>query len=94
MVSIVTGFADDHDIDELIAVSHRLRALARVLRSGDGDHWTLNVGNKEYKLVSEVLFRAAAKTRLKEAKTVGEIAFDVRELLEAALKEAPSSGIA
>jgi hypothetical protein len=93
-VSIVTGFADDHDVDELIAVSHRLRALTKVLRNGDSNHWTLNVGNKEYKLVSEALFRAAAKTRLKEAKTVGEVAFDVWELLEAALKEVPSSGTA
>ena len=93
-VSIVTGFADDHDVDELIAVSYRLRALAKVLRNGDSNHWTPNVGNKEYKLVSEALFRAAAKTRLKQAKTVGEVAFDVRELLEAALKEVPSSGTA
>ena len=62
-VSIVTGFADDHDVDELIAVSYRLRALAKVLRNGDSNHWTLNVGNKEYKLVSEALFLAAAKTR-------------------------------
>ena len=42
--------------------------------------------------VSEALFQAAAKAPLEEAKNGGEIAFDVRELLEAALEEAPSSG--
>lgn len=93
-VSVVSALADDCTPDELIAVSYRLRALAKLLSEGDGEHWTLSVAGEEYTLVSEPLFRAAAKAPLQEMKMVYEVAFDAKEFLELALQEADAEGMA
>ena len=92
MVSIVSALADDHSPDELIAVSYRLQALAKFPHQGDSRLWTLTVAGKEYKLVNEALFRAAAKTPLRERKMVRDVAFNVDEFLRIALEEAQSAG--
>jgi hypothetical protein len=72
-VSIITALGDGHEPDELIAVSHRLMALARLLHDGQGGQWTLTVEGKEYRLVNEALFRAAAKAPLQERKMVRDV---------------------
>jgi hypothetical protein len=91
-VSIVTALAKNHDPEDLIAVSYRLQALARLLDDGDGEQWTLKIEGKEYKLLNEALFRAAAKTPLRERKMVRDVKFDSREFLRIALEEAESEG--
>jgi hypothetical protein len=91
-VSIVSALADDHEPDELIAVSHRLMALARLLHDGEGGHWTITVEGKEYRLVNEALFRAAAKAPLRQRKMVRDIKFEPKEFLRIALEEAASEG--
>jgi len=93
-VSIVTALADDHEPDELIAVSHRLAALARLLHEGEGGYWTLTVEGKEYTLVNEALFRAAAKAPLRERKMVCDAKFEPKEFLRIALEEAKAAGSA
>jgi hypothetical protein len=93
-VSIVTALADKHQPDEVIAVSYRLMALARLLGEEQGGHWTITVEGKDYKLVNEALFRAAAKAPLRERKTVGEMKFSTKEFLRIALEEAKSEGSA
>ena len=60
----------------------------------DGGYWTLNVAGKEYVLVGEPLFRAAAIAPLQEKETVGELAFEVNEFLELALQETDTEGTA
>ncbi len=94
IVSIVTSLGNKYAADELIAVSYRLQALAKLLHEGDGQEWTINVAGKEHKLVNEALFRAAAKAPLRERKTVGEVAFKIQEFLQIALQEADSEGSA
>jgi len=93
-VSIVTALAKDHDPEDLIAVSYRLQALARLLDNGDGEQWTLQIEGKEYKLLNEALFRAAAKTPLREQKMVRDVKFKPKEFLQIALEEAKSEGTA
>lgn len=91
-VSIVTALAKDHHPEDLIAVSYRLQALARLIDDGEGEHWTLKIEGKEYKLLNEALFRAAAKTPLREPKMVRDVKFDPKEFLRIALEEAESKG--
>jgi hypothetical protein len=85
---------DGHEPDELIAVSHRLMALARLLHDGQGGQWTLTVEGKEYRLVNEALFRAAAKAPLQERKMVRDVKFNPKEFLRIALEEATAEGTA
>ena len=93
-VSIITALGKKHQPDELIAVSYRLMALAHLLHEGEGGQWTLNVAGKEYKLVNEALFRAAAKAPLRERKMVRDVKFNPKEFLRIALEEAESAGSA
>lgn len=95
MVSIVTALADKHTPDECIAVSYRLAALAYLVHEGHGDQWTLRIEGKEYRLLNQALFRAAAKAPLREPKKmVHDIRFDPKEFLRIALEEAKSEGTA
>jgi hypothetical protein len=91
-VSIVTALANDHDPDDLIAVSYRLQALARLIDDGEGKEWTLKIEGKEYRLLNEALFRAAAKTPLREQEMVRDVKFEPAEFLRIALEEAESEG--
>jgi hypothetical protein len=95
MVSIVTALADKHTPDECIAVSYRLTALAYLVHEGHGEHWTLKVEGKEYRLLNQALFRAAAKAPLREPKKmIRDIRLDPKEFLRIALEEAKSEGTA
>ena len=93
-VSIVSALHDECEPEEMIAISHRLTALARLIESGDSQGWTITVEGEEYTLVSGALIRAAATAQLPEAKTVGELRFDPKEILDIALREADASGSA
>ena len=93
-VSLISVLADECEPEELIAISHRLRALAKLVKSGDGGSWTIRVLKKEYTLVNEALFRAAAVATLSETKMVRDLAFDPQEILDIALRDADASGSA
>ena len=94
MVSIVSALHGECEPDEMIAISHRLMALARIIESGGGKGWTIKVDGEEYTLVNEALIRAAATARLPEAKTVGELKFDPKEILDITLHDADALGSA
>jgi hypothetical protein len=95
MVSIVTALADKHTPEECIAVSYRLTALAYLVHEGHGDHWTLAVEGKEYRLLNQALFRAAARAPLREPENmVRDIRFDPKEFLRVALEESEAEGTA
>src|SRR4051794_40743317 len=74
-VALVRTLADSHKADEILAVSYRLGALAKLIQSGEGGKWTVPVLKQEYQLVNEALFRAAARAPLFEARTVGDVSF-------------------
>ncbi|MGF1623698.1 MAG: hypothetical protein ACFCVH_02335 [Alphaproteobacteria bacterium] len=69
-----------------------MTALAKLVSEGGGEHWTITVAGQDYQLISEAMFRAAARCPLKEAPTVGELAFDADEFLAIALDEAEAEG--
>jgi hypothetical protein len=43
MASIVAALAMNHGPEDLIAVSHRPQALARLFDDGDDERWTLKI---------------------------------------------------
>lgn len=93
-VSIVSALHDECDPQEMISISHRLTALAHLIRCGDGKGWTIEVDGQEYTLVNEALIQAAATAPLAEAKTISELRFDPKAILEIALRESDTSGTA
>jgi hypothetical protein len=76
-VSIVRVLHKDHEPEEIMAVSYRLGALAKLIQEGEGKPWTFAVTDENYHMVNEALFRAAARAPLFEARTVGEVSFDL-----------------
>jgi hypothetical protein len=93
-VTVIAALADDHSADELLAVTYRLHALLKLVRSGKGPAWVMSIKGKEYKLVNETMFRTAATAPLKTANPVGKIAFDPDEFLNIALAELDAGGTA
>ncbi len=93
-LALVTALAGNHGPDEILAVSYRLGALAKLIREGEGGKWTIPVLKQEYQLVNESLFRAAARAPLFEAPTVGDVAFDPMTFLKIALEESQAEGSA
>jgi hypothetical protein len=93
-VALVTTLADGHKPDEIIAVSYRLGALAKLIREGEVAKWTIPVLNQEYQLVNESMFRAAARAPLFEARTVGDVSFDPETFMKIALAESEAEGSA
>jgi hypothetical protein len=93
-IALVKTLADNHKAEDILAVSYRLGALAKLLRDGDGEQWTVTVLHQDYKLVDEALFRAAARAPLFEARTVGEVSFDPKTFLPIALEESKAEGTA
>lgn len=94
IVSIVSSLHDECEPEEMIAISHRLRALANLIVDGDSGGWTIDVEGEKHVLVSGELIRAAASATLPMTKTVGELRFDPQEILEIALRDADASGSA
>jgi hypothetical protein len=93
-IALVKTLADDHKPADILAVSYRLGALAKLIEHGDGEEWTITILHKTYKLGNEALFRAAARAPLFEAATVGQVAFDPKTFLPIALEESESEGTA
>jgi hypothetical protein len=91
-ISLVTALSANHTPEEILAVSYRLGALAKLIREGEGKPWTLAVTKDNYHMVNEALFRAAARAPLMEAKTVGDVAFELNTFIPIALEEAESEG--
>jgi hypothetical protein len=91
-IALVAALADDHKSDLIIAVSYRLGALAKFIQEGEGGKWAIPVLHQDYKLVNEALFRAAARAPLMEAKTVGDVAFDLQTFYQTVLEESEAEG--
>lgn len=95
-ITLVKTFAHRHTSEELLAVSYRMQALSKLVSSPAAKKWTLTVKGKDYKLLHEALFRAAAKTPLSidSKQVVGDIAFDSDEFFKIALSESSIGGSA
>lgn len=82
------------DSDTLLAIDYRLIALANVVKKDDPSPWVINPKNKEYKLISEALLRAAAIAPLKidDKKLAVDIAFEPNSFTKHALAESDTEG--
>ncbi len=90
-VSIVSVLHGRCSVKQMMAIEHRLFALAHLVMDGGSKGWTINREGKDYTLVSTVLLKAAAAAPLAEATTIGDLRFGP-ELLELALREAEPEG--
>jgi hypothetical protein len=93
-ISLVRALSADHTPEEILAVSYRLGALAKLIKGGEGKPWTFAVTNDNFHMVNEALFRAAARAPLMEAKTVGDVSFDHQTFMKIALEESEAGGTA
>ena len=91
--SVVSALHDRCDAEEMIAIAHRLRALAHLIVDGDGNAWTITVKGKDYTLVHAALVRAAATAPLAETQMVRDLRFG-HEFLDIALNNAEPNGSA
>jgi hypothetical protein len=94
MVSLVRVFHKRHQPEEIMAVSYRLGALAKILQEGKGKSWTFAVNGEGYHMVNEALLKAAARAPLFEARTIGEVSFDFASFEKIALEESETDGTA
>jgi hypothetical protein len=95
-IAVIAALSKKFPAGQLLAVTYRLQALANMMARQQTDHWTLKIADKEYTLVDEALFKAAARAALsiESDEIVGEISFDAHELLAIALEESESDGVA
>lgn len=92
-VSVFVALSGKCSRDQMIAIEHRLRALAHLVIAGDGKSWTISAEGKEYVLVSGDLLKAAAIAPLPEPKMVRDLRFGP-EILDIALRDAKPEGSA
>ena len=95
MVSIVQALSKEASGDDLLAVTYRLQALAN-LHQGDDDipGLTMNVQGKDYKLINEAAFKAAAVCPLSLAGTMDDFHFDQEQFATSALSFTDPEGTA
>ena len=91
-ISLVRVFHKERKPEEIMAVSYRLIALAKVLQEGKGKPWTFAVNGEGFHMVNEALLKAAARAPLFEAGTVGKVAFEHDAFEKIALEEAEAEG--
>ena len=94
--TMIAHFDNRLEADDLLAISYRLQALASLIQKGEGPAWVIHSKGKEYKLVNEAMFRAAAITPLsiEEDQLMANLAFDTDAFLENALAESDTTGSA
>jgi hypothetical protein len=71
--------------DDLVAVTYRLQALAKLAQGGDISGLTMNLHGREYKLINEAALKAAATCPLVLRGKFGEAEFDREKFLQLAL---------
>ena len=93
LVSIVAALHDKCEPKEMIAISHRLTALANLVVAGDADVWTIHVAGEDYTLVRNALVWTAALAPLQETEMTRDLRFG-REILDMALQIVEPDGLA
>jgi hypothetical protein len=84
-ISIIKALSKEVSIGDLIAISYRLQALATLTRGDDVSGLTMNLHGREYSLINEAAFKAAATCPLVLRGTFGDSEFDREEFLRLAL---------
>jgi hypothetical protein len=56
-IAVIAALSKKYPSEQILAVTYRLQALANMMALQQTDHWTLDVADKEYRLVDEALFK-------------------------------------
>ncbi len=91
-VSLVRTLHKEQKPEVILAIDYRLRALAKLIKEGEGKPWAYAIAEDGGHMVNEALFKAAARAPLFEAKTVGQVSFDRDEFMKIALEESETDG--
>jgi hypothetical protein len=91
-ISIIKALAKEVSTADLIAISYRLQALATLTRGDYVSGLTMNLSGRDYKLINEAAFKAAAACPLVLRGTFGDAEFDREEFLRLALSFAEPDG--
>jgi hypothetical protein len=94
MISIIKELSAESSPDNLVAISYRLQALAKLSADGDISGMTMRLHGKQYKLINEAALKAAACCPLALPELMSDIEFDREEFLRLALTfaEADANG--
>src|SRR5260370_19043126 len=84
-ISIIKALSKEVSTNDLIAISYRLQALAALTRGDDVAGLTMTLHGREYALINEAAFKAAAVCPLVLRGTFGESEFDREEFLRLSL---------
>jgi hypothetical protein len=95
-LTMIAHFNNRLPPEQLLAINYRLMALARLIQKGEGSAWVVKAKGKQYRLVDQAMFRAAAITPLSVDgdEPVKNVAFDTDAFLRNALEESKTYGSA
>jgi hypothetical protein len=91
-ISIIKALSKEVSTDDLLAITYRLQALAKLTAGADVSGLTMNLHGREYKLINEAALQAAATSPLALRGKFGDIEFDRDEFLQLALSLAEPEG--
>jgi hypothetical protein len=91
-ISIITALSKEASADDLLAVTYRLQALAKLTQGDENSGLTMKLHGREYKLINEAALKAAATCPLVLRGKFGEVEFDRDSVLRAALSFAEPEG--
>jgi len=91
-ISIIEALSKEVSTDDLLAITYRLQAFAKLTQGDDLTGLTMRLHGREYNLINEAAFKAAAACSLVPGDTVGEVEFDREEFLRLALSFAQAEG--
>jgi hypothetical protein len=91
-ISIIKALSKEASTDDLLAITYRLQALAKLTAGADISGLTMNLHGREYKLINEAALKAAAACPLVLRGKFGECEFDREKFLQLALAFAEPEG--
>jgi hypothetical protein len=95
-LTMIAHFDNRLSPDQLVAINYRLMALATLIQKGEGLAWVVKAKAKQYRLVDQAMFRAAAITPLSidGDEPAKNVAFDTDIFLRTALGKSKTYGSA
>jgi hypothetical protein len=91
-ISIIKTLSKEVSTDYLLAITYRLQALAKLTQGDDLTGFTMRLHEREYNLINDAAFKAAAACSLVPGETFGDVEFDREEFLRLAMSFAEAEG--
>jgi hypothetical protein len=93
-VILVAHFHKRLQPETILALQYRMMALSNLVKDDTRSPWVISNEGKDYRLINEAMFRAAAITPLsiEEDQIIGTLTFDRETFLRNALSESEIDG--